>query len=249
MARMPGITNALAGGGPGRAMLRAVGLVHTPRLSGVNIDRAIAARGDRGSRPRMRCVRWTRRSVPAASSSCRTPSRATTRRRSSSISSTLSRRWGSGLGWRLTGRTARRCTCTASWVPFERLAAANARMLRELAATGVDLVGLDPSMTLTYRAEYRGALAGEAVPTVLLVQEWLARHRDRLPAVGGGAAYRLLAALHGAHHGARGRAGLVIGLRGLRPADSTSCRRAAAGWRAPGGTRRSTGRCRSASTP
>ncbi len=76
--------------------------------------------------------------------------------------------------------------------PFERLAAANARMLRELAAMGVDLVGLDPSMTLTYRAEYRGALAGEAVPTVLLVQEWLARHRDRLPAVGGGAAYRLL---------------------------------------------------------
>jgi Fe-S oxidoreductase len=27
---------------------------------------------------------------------------------------------------------------------------------------------------------------------VLLVQEWLARHRDALPAVGGGAAYRLL---------------------------------------------------------
>ncbi len=30
------------------------------------------------------------------------------------------------------------------------------------------------------------------MPTVLLVQEWLARHRERLPAVGGGAAYRFL---------------------------------------------------------
>ena len=76
---------------------------------------------------------------------------------------------------------------------FERLAAANARMLHELAAAGVNLVGLDPSMTLTYRAEYPGALDASEVPTVLLVQEWLARHRERLPAVGGGAAYQVAA--------------------------------------------------------
>jgi len=61
---------------------------------------------------------------------------------------------------------------------FERTAAANARMLRELAEAGVDLVGVDPSMTLTYRAEYLKALGKDAVPQVALPQEWLAA---RLP--------------------------------------------------------------------
>src|SRR3712207_7606316 len=35
---------------------------------------------------------------------------------------------------------------------FERVARVNATMLHELAATGVELVGIDPSMTLTYRS-------------------------------------------------------------------------------------------------
>jgi Fe-S oxidoreductase len=47
-------------------------------------------------------------------------------------------------------------------------------------------------MTLTYRSEYAGALDRSSVPAVLLVQEWLARNREALPPVGGGAAYRLL---------------------------------------------------------
>jgi FAD/FMN-containing dehydrogenase/Fe-S oxidoreductase len=63
---------------------------------------------------------------------------------------------------------------------FERTAAHNARMLRELAATGVGLIGVDPSMTLTYRAEYVKAMV-EAVPTVELPQEWLARRVDEFP--------------------------------------------------------------------
>jgi Fe-S oxidoreductase len=61
---------------------------------------------------------------------------------------------------------------------FGRTAAANAQMLRELAGTGIELVGVDPSMTLTYRAEYAKALGKDAVPAVALPQEWLAR---RLP--------------------------------------------------------------------
>jgi Fe-S oxidoreductase len=76
--------------------------------------------------------------------------------------------------------------------PFERTASANASMLRSLSAAGVPLVGLDPSMTLTYRSEYAGALDRSSVPAVLLVQEWLARNRDALPVVGDGAAYGLL---------------------------------------------------------
>ena len=75
---------------------------------------------------------------------------------------------------------------------FERTASANTAMLRDLAAAGVTLVGLDPSMTLTYRSEYAGALERGSVPDVLLVQEWLARNLDACPAVGGRATYRLL---------------------------------------------------------
>jgi (R)-2-hydroxyglutarate dehydrogenase len=65
-------------------------------------------------------------------------------------------------------------------------------MLQDLAAIGVDLVGLDPSMTLTYRSEYAGALEKGRLPSVLLVQEWLARHLDALPSLDTGAEYLLL---------------------------------------------------------
>ena len=64
---------------------------------------------------------------------------------------------------------------------FGRTAARNAALLRELANTGVDLVGLDPSMTLAYRAEYPKALGAEAVPRVALPQEWLAQRLDEIP--------------------------------------------------------------------
>ena len=56
---------------------------------------------------------------------------------------------------------------------FARTAAVNAEMLRDLAGSGIPLVGIDPSMTLTYRGEYPEA--GVEVPPVLLLQEWLAR--------------------------------------------------------------------------
>ena len=67
-------------------------------------------------------------------------------------------------------------------------------MLSELAATGVSLVGLDPSMTLAYRAEYVKALGKEAVPPIVLPQEWLAQRLDELPqlAVDGNASWTLL---------------------------------------------------------
>ena len=75
---------------------------------------------------------------------------------------------------------------------FARTAAANAAMLRSLAATGVPLVGLDPSVTLTYRAEYPDA--GVAAPSVLLLQEWLARQPTAAPpATPAQPAFRLLA--------------------------------------------------------
>lgn len=63
---------------------------------------------------------------------------------------------------------------------FARTAMRNARHLSKLAAGGVSLVGLDPSMTLCYRSEYIGTLGAGNVPDVLLPQEWLVRHLDVL---------------------------------------------------------------------
>lgn len=54
---------------------------------------------------------------------------------------------------------------------FEKLAINNATELSALADAGGTLVGLDPSMTLAFRSEYRQVTG--AVPDVLLPQEWL----------------------------------------------------------------------------
>ena len=56
---------------------------------------------------------------------------------------------------------------------FERVAARQAARLRTLSRFGVPLVGIDPAMTLTYRQEYVKTLGPQAVPEVLLLQEWL----------------------------------------------------------------------------
>ena len=163
MARVPGLANALAGRGPGRAALRAVGLVGTPALSGLDIGREL---GSAASRPRRRtrCARSTKPNAPAASWSCRTPSPAITRRRSCSTCWTWPGRSVSGPGSRRTARMARRCMCTGSCAPSSAPPRPTRRCCRRLAATGVELVGLDPSMTLAYRSEYGGALDKSRLP-------------------------------------------------------------------------------------
>jgi Fe-S oxidoreductase len=45
----------------------------------------------------------------------------------------------------------------------------------------VELVGIDPSMTLVYRGEYVGALGGGEAPSVKLPQEWLAQRLALMP--------------------------------------------------------------------
>ena len=59
---------------------------------------------------------------------------------------------------------------------FEKAASKNASMLRALGQTGVPLVGIDPSMTLTYRQEYTQVV--DRLPTVNLIQEWLATQQE-----------------------------------------------------------------------
>ena len=66
---------------------------------------------------------------------------------------------------------------------FEKAAAVNARYLRGLSEAGATLVGIDPSMTLAYRSEYAKAIADARHFSVLLPQEWLAGHLERLGAM------------------------------------------------------------------
>jgi FAD/FMN-containing dehydrogenase/Fe-S oxidoreductase len=63
---------------------------------------------------------------------------------------------------------------------FARLAADNSKMLQALAQSGIPLVGIDPSMTITYRSEYAKTLANP--PQVALLQEWLVEALAKRPA-------------------------------------------------------------------
>ena len=191
MARMPGLANALAGRGPGRTALRAVGLVNTPTLSGLDIGRELRERGVAVATPEaLRALDDAERArsvvvvQDAFTSHYETPL----------LLDLLDLARALGFRpWLAPYRPNGKALHVHGFLrAFERAAAANAAVLQALAATGVELVGLDPSMTLAYRSEYAGALDKGRLPTVLLVQEWLARHRDALPAVGGGAAYQLL---------------------------------------------------------
>ncbi|WOC15729.1 FAD-binding and (Fe-S)-binding domain-containing protein [Pseudochrobactrum sp. MP213Fo] len=63
---------------------------------------------------------------------------------------------------------------------FTQTARTTSQYLNSLAKSNVPLIGLDPSMTLTYRSEYKSALPNEAVPDVLLPQEWLAQQLGQI---------------------------------------------------------------------
>jgi FAD/FMN-containing dehydrogenase/Fe-S oxidoreductase len=62
---------------------------------------------------------------------------------------------------------------------FAKAADTNATLLNGLASSGIPLVGLDPAMTLCYRGEYKKIL-GENAPKVQLVQEWLVEQAETL---------------------------------------------------------------------
>ncbi|MFG6667732.1 FAD-binding and (Fe-S)-binding domain-containing protein [Halomonas sp. HNIBRBA4712] len=68
---------------------------------------------------------------------------------------------------------------------FERTAQRQAKRLKALAGFGVPLIGVDPAMTLTYRQEYVKTLGREAVPEVVMLQEWLLTRKAILAAYAG----------------------------------------------------------------
>jgi FAD/FMN-containing dehydrogenase/Fe-S oxidoreductase len=76
---------------------------------------------------------------------------------------------------------------------FGKVVAKNSALLREVAALGFPLIGIEPAVVLTYRDEYPKLLGQDAGFRVALFQEWLAEQPLRAPAAGsGGEGYRLL---------------------------------------------------------
>ena len=64
---------------------------------------------------------------------------------------------------------------------FEKAANKNLDMLEELAAYKIPFVGVDPSMTLSFRSEYPKVIGDKReIPTVNLLQEWLAEQSEHL---------------------------------------------------------------------
>ena len=61
---------------------------------------------------------------------------------------------------------------------FDKAAKRNAQMLQQIAYEDLPLIGIDPSMTLTYRQEYKDVIEGE-LPPVQLIQEWLSTQTER----------------------------------------------------------------------
>ena len=67
---------------------------------------------------------------------------------------------------------------------FERTARNSAERLQRLAQHGVPLIGIDPSMTLSYRQEYAKVLPEMTLPNVQLIQEWLVEQTVQLQSTG-----------------------------------------------------------------
>lgn len=181
MARIRPVYNLGATTEPGRAMLRLVGLTALPRLPEGGLDRHIAGVSAGLATPaRMAALSAEERAnsvvfVADAFTAHFDPvtvEAAMTLARKMGLTPYLAPSTSNGKPLHVHGYLK----------AFARVAARNGDVLERLSAQGLTLVGLDPSMTLTYRGEYAGIGPDVAKPDVLLPQEWLLRERARLPA-------------------------------------------------------------------
>jgi FAD/FMN-containing dehydrogenase/Fe-S oxidoreductase len=178
-ARMPLLYNLAVGSSPGRWVTKRLGLVALPQLSDLQLDRELAARGIRMAAPQ---------ALAALSAEERARSVVVVQDAFTSYFETrlvldlLDLLAGLGFRpWVAPFRPNGKPMHVHGFLGrFARVATRNVAMLQALAAENVPLVGLDPSMTLTYRSEYK-ALGIDGVPEVRLVQEWLAQRLDGLP--------------------------------------------------------------------
>ena len=176
MARAPRLANLATGSAAGRALLRRLGLVATPALSGLDPVREAAGRGAALATPaalRALDPEALRRSVVIVQDAFTSHYDTALLLDLVTLLRTLGFR-----PWLAPFRPNGKALQVHGFLgAFARTAARNAAMLDALAETGIGLVGLDPAMTLTYRAEYPAALGREG-PPVRLVQEWLAERLD-----------------------------------------------------------------------
>ncbi|MET0205479.1 MAG: FAD-linked oxidase C-terminal domain-containing protein, partial [Casimicrobiaceae bacterium] len=189
MAGTRALTNALTGSRLGRAAIAKLGLVELPMLDRLNVDRVLRERGIAKATP----VALAR--IPADAR----------RKHVVLVQDAFTSYYDAGVVIDFCDLVAR-LGFTAWLAPFkpngkpqhvlgflgafERTARDNAEVLNALAAAGVELVGIDPSMTLTYRAEYVKSIGKDHSPPVLLPQEWLARHLADLPEIAVDEAHR-----------------------------------------------------------
>ncbi|SFJ73825.1 FAD/FMN-containing dehydrogenase [Bosea sp. OK403] len=183
-ARTPGLYNAVTHSRPGRALLRTIGLVATPSLSKLDIKAEIRARG---------VAFATSEALSALTADEKAGSVVIVQDAFTSFYETPLLLdlidFIQALGYR-PFLAPYRPNGKALYVhgflkAFGDVAMANSAMLAELSAGGVALVGLDPSITLTYRSEYAGVVNDAERPRVLLVQEWLAGRLNARAAVDG----------------------------------------------------------------
>lgn len=182
--KTPRFYNWVIGSGSARAFLRnSIGLVDSPKLSGIDLSVAM----------RQRRVDWA---TPAAMNSLPADQR---KLAVVIVQDAFTSYFETGLVvdmLELLQRLGFR-PLLAPFMPngkplhvhgflkaFHDTAEKNASFLRELEAYGIPLIGIDPSMTLTYRFEYEKALGKGNIPNVQLLQEWLAKQKDHLRAKG-----------------------------------------------------------------
>ncbi len=171
MARLPAFYSAMVGTSLGRRAMRVAGLTALPRLAPTSLARlakdmgiAIADPGHIAAMPvdeRARVVVF----VPDSFTGHFDPTvgvAAVEVARLLGVRPLLAPARANGKALHVHGYVDR----------FERTARRAAGLLAQIAATGVPLVGLDPSMTLTFRSEY-AAIDRAKTFSVLLPQEWL----------------------------------------------------------------------------
>jgi Fe-S oxidoreductase len=185
LSRFPTLYNLFVKSSVGRTLLRSIGLVGSPRLSGIDIERELAKRGVRVA---------TGRNLSDLPAGERADHVVIVQDAFTSFFETqividavdLLKKLGFSPWLAPFRPNGKPLHVHGLLGEFERAARFNALMLHDLAASGVALVGIDPSMSLTYRSEYRYALGTEA-PDVHLLQEWLAKRLDPAPSPPAGA--------------------------------------------------------------
>ncbi|WP_296076884.1 FAD-binding and (Fe-S)-binding domain-containing protein [uncultured Agrobacterium sp.] len=178
LAAAPRLTNAVLKASPVTGLLRAFGLVDLPLLTGIDLRREMAARGLAFATPAALAsmsVEEKKRSVVVVQDAF------TSFYETRLVLDTLDLLKGLGFNpllsvYRPNGKPLH---VHGFLKQFEATARYQAALLSNYAALGIPLVGIDPSMTLTFRSEYVEALGPRAAPKVHLLQEWLAARPSR----------------------------------------------------------------------